>query len=37
MARHWRKPSHRHPTFVGWLVGGAVVLAVLMLFSRHVI
>ncbi len=37
MARHWRKPSHRHPTFVAWLVGGAVLLAALVLLSRHVI
>jgi hypothetical protein len=39
MARHWRKAS-RHPpfqfiSFVGWLVGGSVVLAALVLLSRH--
>ena len=40
MARHWRKAS-RHPpfqfnSFVGWLVGGSVVLAALVLLSRHI-
>jgi hypothetical protein len=40
MARHWRKASH-HPPFqfislVGWLVVGSVVLATLVLLSRHI-
>jgi hypothetical protein len=40
MARHWRKAS-RHPpfqfnSFVGWLLVGSVVLATLVLLSRHV-
>jgi hypothetical protein len=37
MARHWRNPSHSHTTLVRWLVGGAVVLAALVLLSRRVI
>ena len=38
MARHWRKPyqsKSQFNSFVGWLVGGSVVLAALVLLSRH--
>ena len=40
MARHWRKASRNPPfqfnSFVAWLVGGSVVLAALVLLSRHI-
>jgi hypothetical protein len=40
MARHWRKASRRAPfqfiSLVGWLVGGSVVLAALVVLSRHI-
>ena len=40
MARHWRKayrpPSFQFNSVAGWLIGGSVVLAALVLLSRHV-
>jgi hypothetical protein len=39
MARHWRKPyrpAFQFNSFVVWLIGGSVVIAALVLLSRHV-
>ena len=36
MAHHWRKPYPAPQFNVVWAIGGSVVLAVLVLLSRHV-